>query len=440
MRLTFPDIAISSTPNRKPEYVKGNQMATSPITVAVLGAGGRGIGFGDLVAGFPEWAKVVAVAEPRQEYRESFAEKHGLADDMVFETWEDFVARPKLCDAVVISTMDQDHVGPAVACTRMGCHMLLEKPMAVTLADCRAIAEAQQKAGTTTAVCHSMRYHKAFRMLKELADAGRFGRVVSIDQLEQVMWWHQAHSFVRGNWGNEGRSTFMLLAKSCHDLDYIAYLTGEPCLRVSSFGSLTYFTSENAPAGSGERCTDCGVERDCAYSAIKHYVEADREKWPASAVSHAHDEASHRRAIETGRYGRCVWKCDNDVVDHQVVAMEFANGVTATFTMTAFAANGGRLVRVHGTEGEAHMQEDRIVVRNFADNAEEVIDIPAETGGHGGGDYRVVKSWLQALVENDPSQVVTDVHESLRTHSIVFAAERSRLENRTITMSEIYDD
>ncbi len=413
-------------------------MSKTPFTVAVLGAGGRGVGFGDLIAGFPEWARVVGVAEPRDEYRETFAEKHQLEPGMVFRDWQEFAAKPKLCDAVVISTMDRDHVGPAVACTNLGYHMLLEKPMATSLEDCRAIAAAQQKAGTITCVCHSMRYHKGFSTLTKLVTDGRLGRLMTIDQLEQVAWWHQAHSFVRGNWGNEGRSAFMLLAKSCHDIDYMAYLTGQPCLRVSSFGSLSYFTPENAPKASGERCTDCAVEPDCPYSAVKQYVDTEKlTNWPAAAISLDHSREAHLQAIRTGPYGRCVWKCDNDVVDHQVVAMEFAGDITATFTMTAFTRQGGRKLRVHGTEADVVFEEGKIILRTFAADKDEEIDIPEEEGGHGGGDYRVVKNWLEAMVEDGPAQILTDVQESLRTHTIVFAAEKSRLEHRTVELSEV---
>jgi predicted dehydrogenase len=394
------------------------------------------MGFGDLIASFPEWARVAAVAEPRDEYREGFARKHGLEPGVVFRTWQEFTAQPRLCDAVVICTQDRDHVGPAVACTRLGYHMLLEKPMAVTLADCRAIAAAQREAGTITAVCHSMRYHQAFGRLRELVTEGRLGRIVTVDQIEQVAWWHQAHSFVRGNWSREDESSFMLLAKSCHDIDYLSYLVGLPCLRVASFGALTYFRPENAPAGSSARCVDCALEPGCAYSAIRHYVRGNRERWPADVVSYDHSEAAHLRAVETGPYGRCVWKCGNDVVDHQVVLLEYAGDVTATFTMTAFTARGGRLLRVHGTDAEATFQDEgRIVLRTFATGREEEIGFEAEEGGHGGGDARVMRSWLRAVVESDPAHVLTDVQESLRTHTVVFAAEKSRRERRMVEIA-----
>lgn len=403
-----------------------------PVTIAVLGAGGRGFGFAEIVSRMPQGARVAAVAEPRKEYREEFARRFDVPAAGLFRDWQEFVTRPRMADAVVVSTMDRDHVAPAVACLGLGYHLFLEKPMAVSLEDCRRIAKAQEKAGTITCVCHSMRYHKAFSALRDVVAGGRIGRMVSLDQIEQVAWWHQAHSFVRGNWGNEGRSTFMLLAKSCHDIDYIASLIPGACLRVSSFGGLAWFTRDNAPAGSGDRCVSCAVEPECPYSAVRTYVDTDRTVWPANVVSLDHARDAHWKAIEIGPYGRCVWKCDNDVVDHQVAAMEFEGGMTATFTMTAFTQEGGRRIRVHGTEGDVEFGEENLTVRTFADGNVEHVRIGKERGGHGGGDQRVMTGFLRAVREGRQDLVTTDVHESLRTHTIVFAAEASRRTGKTM--------
>ncbi|MGA2973926.1 MAG: Gfo/Idh/MocA family oxidoreductase [Spirochaetia bacterium] len=407
------------------------------ISLAVIGAGNRGNLFADIVSRVPQWARVVAVAEPRKEYREAFAGRYGVAKENACGDWRELAARPRFCDAVVVSTLDREHVEPAVAFTSLGYHMLLEKPMATTLEDCRRIARAQEKAGTITCVCHSLRYNKGFAELKRVVQSGEIGRVVTIDQLEQVIWWHQAHSFVRGNWGNEGRSTFMLLSKSCHDIDFIAHLVEGECQRVQSFGSLAYFTLENAPVGSGELCTACAAEPGCPYSAVKLYVDADREAWPAAVIAAKHSRDAHLAAIRNGPYGRCVWKCDNDVVDHQVVSMEFDAGVTATFTMTGFTQSGGRRIRVHGTKGEVEFTEEKMLIRTFADSAVKEVVFDQEEGDHGGGDARVMVSFLAAIREKDPSLVLTDVHESLRTHSIVFAAEKSRRQGRMVEMEEM---
>jgi predicted dehydrogenase len=413
-------------------------MSEQPVRVAILGAGNRGELFGGIIARHPELGRVVAVAEPRDAWRDRFAERHGLPKSAVFRDWREFFDGPRRCDAVVVSTLDRDHAGPAIAASSLGYHLLLEKPMAVTLEDCRTIAAAQKAAGTVSSVCHSLRYQAGFASLKAAVAAGRIGRPVTMDQLEQVTWWHQAHSFVRGNWGREERSTFMLLAKSCHDIDYLAHLAAPAaCRRVCSYGSLAYFNRANAPADSADRCVECVREPRCPYSAVKAYVDADRESWPAFVIAADHTREAHLEAVRTGPYGRCVWRVDNDAVDHQVVVLEFEGGLTATFTMTAFTQHAGRRIRVHGTEGEIEFTEERMQVRTFADHHDEDVDFAAEEGGHGGGDVRVMRSFLSAVQRGDPSLVSTDIQESLRTHAIVFAAERSRRLGRAVELSEI---
>jgi predicted dehydrogenase len=407
--------------------------------IAILGAGSRGGVFGDLIQQFGHLGKVVALAEPRDEYWRSFAEKYQIPGAQVFKTWQEFCAAPRMCDAVVIATLDREHVGPAVACLDKGYDVLLEKPMAVTLDDCQAIERAQRRSGKIVSVCHSMRYHKGFRKVKDLIAGGAIGRLITLDLIEQVHVWHQAHSFVRGNFSNEQRTTFMLMAKSCHDIDYLCYIVAQPCLRVSSFGALTYFKRENAPAGSTDRCTDpCPLESTCEYSAIKQYVDtAGRHYWPAAMCSHDHSREAHLRAIQTGPYGRCVWRCDNDVVDHQVVNLQFANDITATFTMTAFTVDGGRKLRAHGTAGELWFDEKSITIKTYADRNVQQIELGQETGSHGGGDVRVVQDWLGALHSGDASRIVANAQESLRSHTVVFAAEKSRRENRMVEISEL---
>lgn len=404
--------------------------------IAILGVGQRGQMFADLIADSPR-GEVVAIAEPRQEYRDEAVAKYKLAPSAVFKDWREFVAQPKFCDAVVIATMDREHVEPAVACLKKGYDVLLEKPMATTLADCRAIEAAQRASGAIVGVCHSLRYQKGFRKVRDLIAAGAIGRVMSMDLLEGVTWWHQAHSFVRGNWGNEGRATFMLMAKSCHDIDYLCFLAGAPAVKVSSFGSLSYFTRENAPPGAGDRCVSCSIEKTCEYSAIKQYCQGKIDAWPANVVAPVHTREAHLAAITTGPYGRCVWKCDNDVVDHQVVSLEFPNDLTATFTMTAFTKIGGRRLRVYGTAGELEFVEGAIHVRTFADNNDTVITLGQESGGHGGGDARIVDEWLHALHTRDDSNIVANAQESLASHEVVFAAELSRREGRTVTVAEL---
>jgi predicted dehydrogenase len=403
----------------------------------ILGCGNRGQYFASWVKDHPEAGSVVAVAEPNPECRRRVAEQHGLPSDACFERWEDLLDRPRLGDVIVNTMMDRLHAPSALRAFPLGYHMLLEKPMATTLEECVAIDRSAREHGRIVSVCHSLRYHQVYREAKRLIDAGAIGRVVSFDQLEAVDPHHYAHSFVRGNWGNESRSTFMLMSKSCHDVDIVSYLVGRPCKRVSSFGTLTYFKQEYAPPGATPRCTDgCPTEATCTYSALKVYMPANTA-WAPYAQLPA-DQEARLRELQTGRWGRCVYRNDNDVVDHQVATFEYDGGVTGTFTMTAFAT-GGRVLRVHGTTGwlQAWVDENRLEIHRFSDGAKETITLPAAVGGHGGADANVMENLVAALRANDPSLVLTSTAESLATHRIVFAAERSRREGRVVSVDEV---
>jgi predicted dehydrogenase len=286
------------------------------------------------------------------------------------------------------------------------------------------------------AVCHVLRYTPHTVALKRLLADGAIGEVLSIEHLEPVGWWHAAHSYVRGNWGNEGRSSSMLLAKSCHDLDWLLAVVGRPCDRITSFGSLSYFTRAHQPEGAADRCLECPLEVEsvCPYSAKRIYLTALERgaiEWPLSVITDDPSRDGVMAALRDGPYGRCVYACDNDVVDHQVVSMEFAGGVTASFTMTAFTTMRGRNTRIFGSHGEITTDSQFITIDDFRTGEREVIDTAASAddgaaGGHGGGDEALVAAFTAALRAGDPSLVPTTAEESLRSHLMVFAAERSR--------------
>ncbi|MFI1092600.1 Gfo/Idh/MocA family protein [Streptomyces sp. NPDC020917] len=424
------------------QFINGASTAPMdrPLTFAVLGAGARGSAYADLALKRPGQAEVVAVAEPREKVRAAFAARHGLGPEFCFADWRQLLDRPRIADVAVVAVQDAEHREAAVALAELGYQLLLEKPMATTEEDCDAIAEAARRGGVALALCHVMRYTPYTVKLKELLQAGAVGDVVSLEHLEPIGYYHFAHSFVRGNWRREDESSPLLLAKSCHDIDWICDLVGQRVSRVSSFGSLTHFRAEAAPEGATDRCVTCPLQDTCAYSAATVYREGLRKGGTKQYFTHIAaagelTESAVTAALTDGPYGRCVYRSDNDVVDHQVVGLEFEGGVTASFTLTAFTPLENRHTKIFGTRGQITGDGRHIEVYDFRSETRTIhdtsLDGSAAAEGHAGGDEAMFNAFVDALHSGRPDLIVSGIETSLASHRVVFAAERAR-KNRTV--------
>jgi predicted dehydrogenase len=415
----------------------------NPIEIIIIGAGDRGNVYAEYALAHPDRVQVVGVAEPREYYRNKMAQEHAIVPENIYEDWKDIVERERFADAAIVATPDAVHVEPVIALANKGYHILLEKPMAPDVEGCTRIYNAVMENDVILSVGHVLRYTKYTQKLKELLDSGVIGDIVSLQRLEPVGYWHQAHSFVRGNWRREDESSFMLLAKSCHDIDWIRYIMGKKCKTVSSFGSLVHFKPENKPDNSGMRCVDCDFEPYCPYSALKIYLrflEKGNTGWPVSVITPDATEKGIRQALKEGPYGRCVYDCDNDVVDHQVVNMEFEGNLTATFTMTAFTKARPRETKIFGTHGEIYGDGSEIQVYDFLTDTTKVYDTSADTEvltDHGGGDYWLMHAFVTAITNKDQGMILSGPSETLESHLMTFAAEKSRIESRTISLDDI---
>ena len=405
-----------------------------PVTAVVLGAGNRGNVYASYSRRFPDELRIVGVAEPIRHRREAFSRMYGIPAGRQWVTWEHALEVPKFADALIVTTPDHLHYRPAMVGMAIRYDLLLEKVIARRWSECRDILERAVAEERIVAVCHVLRYSPYFRKLKEVADSGALGRLVSVQHLEPVEHVHMSHAFVRGNWRNAGESNPMILSKSCHDLDILRWIIGRPCRSVSSFGSLTYFRPENAPAGAPKRCTDgCPVEAACPFSALKVYMR-DRGWLPALRLP-AEDDATVLEALRRGPYGRCVFHCDNDVVDHQVTNLEFEGGTTAAFSMEGLTSYAGRRTRLMGTRGDAVGDEAMLTVTEFGTGKTSVWDAAKAAGrqdGHGGGDSGLVRDFIQAVSRSDTSLLTSTIQASMESHLMGFRAEESRLKGRTL--------
>lgn len=407
--------------------------------VIIIGAGGRGIGYAKIMKEMPEKYQIVGVADPIKERREFVGKMHGLTDEAYYDSWEEILSQPKMADIAFIGTMDDMHYEPAMKAIEMGYDLLLEKPVAQTVQECIDIAQAAERKGVKVLVCHVLRYTPFFKKVKQLVMDDVIGEVQSVIQVEAVGNEHQSHSYVRGDWHREDETTPMLLAKCCHDLDIIQWIVDKPCEKVSSFGELSYFIPENAPEGAPLRCTDggCPAEETCPYHYKKVYFDAKPTSFMrrAAARGYAKDyyptEDELMEGLKNTNFGACVFHANNNVVDHQVVNLQFEGGATANLTMNAFN-KGGRYIRIFGTKGElfANASDTEITVYTFADKAYKNVKVKETEesigGGHGGGDQGIVGEMYEYMSGEYTGFCAADIDISVKNHIIGFAAEKAR--------------
>jgi len=404
-------------------------------TIAIVGAGQRGNAYNSFYEKNPSSIEVVAIADPLEYIRDKAKETFNLKDENIFTSYDEMYKKGPIADAVIIATQDDMHFDPCMKAMEAGYkHILLEKPISPSFEECAILDKTAKEKGVNIQVCHVLRYSPFYTRLKEILDSGVIGDVVTVNHTEGVGYGHQAHSFVRGDWRNKELSSPMILAKCCHDADILLFLTGKNCIELSSYGSNYLFRKENAPEGSTERCIeDCKVKSTCPYNCFKIY---EKWQWMYNNAVTKKNYSDLTTAMAENQYGRCVYRCDNNVVDHQVVNYLFEDGVTAHLTMTAY--QDGRVTDIGGTMGKIHAEFDKkeIIVTNFVTGDTVTYTVATNASGHGGSDYCTMEEFSKVL--KGESEGKTNISISLQSHAMSHAAEISRLERRNVKIEEIY--
>lgn len=406
-------------------------------TLILCGAGERGNVYANYVLKKPWLGTFIAVAEPDEEKRKRFQEQHNIPNELAFESYEQLLEKPKMADAAVIAMQDNMHFIPAKMALEKKYNLLLEKPMAPTKEECIELGELAKKNNLIFMICHVLRYTPFYSKLKHLLDDGKIGELINIQAAENIGYWHFAHSYVRGNWGVKEKSSPMILAKCCHDMDILHWLAGDKCEEVASFGGLRYFKEENAPEGAATRCLDgCKYANTCEFYAPKFYL-TEKTSWPASVISSDHSYKAREQALLTGPYGRCVYHCDNNVADHQIVNLKFANQVDVSFSVTAFSNEINRKITLNGTKGEivGDFHSGEIVLKDFLTGT--ISEIHTNTGpdalGHGGGDGFLMQDFLDGL-NGEKTNLLTNAADAVHSHLIAFAAEEARATDTIVSL------
>lgn len=463
-----------------------------PITAVLIGAGRRGLqAYGKYALKNKKKLKFVAVAEPIKTRNERFANLHEIPSNQCYESWEDLFSEDKLADVAFVCTQDQMHTEPTLSALENGYHVLLEKPMAHTLSDCIKIVNKVEETGRILGVSHVLRYTGFFSTIKKIIRKGLLGDIINITHRENVMWYHFAHSYVRGPWASVDKSSPMILAKCCHDFDLLLSMIGSSPKKISSFGNLIHFKPENAPKGAPEYCLDgCPARDKCLYYAPRIYIDiipqiqlmeksenkflkvlAKLRKNYVNLLTYIskiipqlkelryyrdfpiyylytgqkedYSDEAKLEILKTSPYGKCVYHSDNDVVDHQVVNIEFENGITANLTMHGFSELEGRTLRIDGTRatliGEFHISGERIILYDHFTGKEKLVykkKLTRESGEHGVGDFELIDAFIESLINKNKTQPITNARDLLESHLMAFAANESRLKGTIINMEE----
>lgn len=413
------------------------------VKVAIVGYGSRGQMFGRKIHDDPE-VQLVAVAEPVQASRE-VALQYGVEKDMLFDSADAFFAQGKICDAVFICSQDAQHIDMALKALNIGYDICLEKPAAVNIEDCITIRDTANRLGRKVMLTHVLRYAPFYQYIKKVIDDGTLGDIATINQTENIAYWHFALSYVRGPWRKMADSSCTIMAKCCHDLDIINWLMPSKCVSVSSFGKLFHFNRDSAPQGSADWCADCApeVKEKCLYNAYNIYPQRMNTSVVGGIARLKGKDIYEILDNKLDVIGRCVYRGENDAIDNQVVNMNFSNGATAHLTMTAFSERCYRYIHVHGTKGQIHGDaETGILHLTVYGQGEQTIDANQLTtqklnDGHGGGDYFLYKDFIDYITKDSPSFTRTTIEDSIESHIMGFKAEQSRLEGgRVINLLE----
>ena len=402
------------------------------VTFSVVGLGGRAsVYLSALQELYPDQYAITAVAEPDPEKQAEAKKRYGLQDYQIFDTDLALLEQPRLSDAAIIATQDKLHLRELKGLLAKGYDLILEKPVATTLEELREAAELSRAyPDPMIAVCHVLRHTVFFNEIQKIVSSGRLGPVVSIQHNENIGYYHFANSYVRGPWNNKQTSGPLSLTKSCHDMDILLYLLGEEahCDSLASFGRLSVFRKENFdPNTMAAMCVDCPQADTCAYSAPRLYSGGKIK----SVVFDLSSTEKIRQNLGSSPYGRCVYHCDNNVADHQATALQFDNGVTATFNLSAFSAKVNRSLKIMCQFGEIRAIEKPYLIETTDFRTDETVvrELAVPERGHGGGDKAFIRDFMESYLHGRAFH--STLSQAIEAHAMALLAEESREENGT---------
>jgi predicted dehydrogenase len=303
-------------------------------------------------------------------------------------TYTDFdkMMRETKPDELIVTSIDSTHHDFIIKGMEYGADIITEKPLTIDEHKCQAILEAEKRTGKKIKVTFNYRYSPHRQKIYELLRNDAIGKITSVDFHWYLDIHHGADYFRRWHRLRENSGS-LLVHKATHHFDLLNWWLNSDPEEVFAYGKLEVYGKNNS-----FRHTHC---RPCPYKeTCKFYfdITKDKEMMELYVANEKYDGY-----LRDG----CVFKEDINIFDQMAVQIKYANNVQASYSLTAFSPYEGYRIAFNGTKGklDAWIKEmqpweepgfDEIsITTNFGER--EIIKIPNNESGHGGGDTRLRK-------------------------------------------------
>jgi len=401
--------------------------------IGIIGCGLRASAYlQNIKAGRGKRWRIHAMADPSEKAISVFRRAYAQPDTQVFPDGPALLkAVGDELDVLLITSPNATHLASLVpALQHKKLSVVLEKPVVTTVNDCRTAWAAYQQAGSPPlTVGFVLRWTPFYGKIRERIDAGAVGRVLTIEA-DEMLDPALTSVYMRGWRRLEKNSGPLILEKCSHDMDLLNWFAGSTARRICSFGLRNRFVPNPEAA---QHCADCKLTDTCRYTP-EHLKErfltapADVLEAIGELIPWAND--------------LCVFNSDKDVIDHQVVNVEYDNGVLATFNLCCDQPYNSRTIRIGGTDGQIYgaIESNQIVVTDsplvsVSQPPREVIHLKPAGSGHHGGDARLGED-VDAMLDGKVAQLArVGLREGIDACLLALGAEVSRRENRVVDMA-----
>lgn len=393
------------------------------LKIGIIGAGSRGIqAFGLSLSG-REDTEIVALCDPNAVRAKAGAEELE-GEQNIYETVEAMLEAENL-DAAVITSPDFCHADNAVAVLNKGVNVLIDKPLATTVKDCKRVIEAAKKADKIALMGFNLRHSPALKKLKAIIEAGTLGKIFLIENRE----FYDGGRTYMSRWNGKFEcSGGLWIHKGSHDFDVFNWLLDFPKAKfVSATAGVNVFNPEHIPfdlkdgVPVGPTCSKCAYKTTCP-----DMYDVSGDAWSENA-----------KAVDGYSKDLCMYTSDTNVHDNGIAIVEYENGARASHMECFVTSRSDRLYTVVGELGQAEVSlHDRTVLIRPRWTQETILHkLPEVTGGHGGADTFLVESFIDVIKGTRPAS--STLEHGLLSTAVGQAAEIASRENRTVFMSEL---